>query len=153
MQHPFITFVLLFFVLPFFVLGQYAIYRTNVPLWTGFQIGFTQFFGRMGLCLPVQALLALFGGLIFTFLNSALLWTYYDIIGWNLNLALTLKNKIALWLTIGTGAFIVFLFMNLMITASVIAYYTLIEINEATQLKQRIQKIGTARKIRGLARE
>jgi uncharacterized membrane protein SpoIIM required for sporulation len=153
MQHPFINFVVLFFVLPFFVLGQYAIYRTNVPLWTGLQIGFTQFFGRMGLCLPVQTLLALFGGLIFTFLNSALLWTYYDIIGWNLNLALSLKNKIALWLTIGTGAFIVFLFMNLMITASVIAYYTLIEINEATQLKQRIQKIGTARKIRGLARE
>jgi hypothetical protein len=107
----------------------------------------------MGLVIPVQIMLAAFGGMVFTFLNSIILWTYYDIIGWNLNLAVTLKNKIAMWLSVGTGAFIIFFFLSLAITAVVIAYYTLIEINEANQLSQRIQKIGTTRKIRGLVRE
>ncbi|MEY4934778.1 MAG: hypothetical protein RIS64_1137 [Bacteroidota bacterium] len=152
-QHGFIVFVIMGFGLPLFGLCQYSIYRENINLFSGFQRGFSQFFGRMGLVIPVQIMLAAFGGMVFTFLNSIILWTYYDIIGWNLNLAVTLKNKIAMWLSVGTGAFIIFFFLSLAITAVVIAYYTLIEINEANQLSQRIQKIGTTRKIRGLVRE
>jgi uncharacterized membrane protein SpoIIM required for sporulation len=152
-QHGLIVFVIMGFGLPLFGLWQYSIYRENANLFSGFQRGFTQFFGRMGLLIPVQIMLAALGGMVFTFLNSVILWTYYDIIGWNLNLAATLKNKIAMWLSVGTGAFIIFFFLSLAITAVVIAYYTLIEINEANQLSQRIQKIGTTRKIRGLVRE
>jgi hypothetical protein len=152
-QHGFMVFVIMGLGLPLFGLWQYSIYRENKNLFSGFQRGFSQFFGRTGLLIPVQIMLAAFCGMVFTFLNSVILWTYYDIIGWNLNLAATVKDKIAMWLSVGTGAFIIFFFLSLAITAVVIAYYTLIEINEANQLSQRIQKIGTTRKIRGLVRE
>ncbi len=152
-QHSFIVFVIMSLGLPLFGLWQYSIYRENRNLFSGLQRSWSQFFSRMSLLIPVQIMLAALGGMVFTFLNSLILWTYYDIIGWNLNFAATLKDKIAMWLSVGTGAFIVFLFLSLAITAVVIAYYTLIEINEANQLSQRIQKIGTARKIRGLVRE
>jgi hypothetical protein len=152
-QHGFMVFIIMCFGLPLFGLWQYSIYRENTHLISGLQRGFSQFFGRMSLLITVQAMLAALGGMVFTFLNSVILWTYYDIIGWNLNIAANLKNKIAMWLSVGTGAFILFFFLSLAITAFVIAYYTLVEINEANQLSQRIQKIGTTRKIRGLVRE
>jgi hypothetical protein len=152
-QDGFIVFIMMCFGLPLFGLWQYSIYRENMNLISGFQRGFSQFFGRMSLLMTVQGMLAALGSMVFTFLNSVILWTYYDIIGWNLNLVPTLKNKIAMWLSVGTGAFILFFFLSLAITAFVIAYYTLVEINEANQLSQRIQKIGTTRKIRGLVRE
>jgi hypothetical protein len=152
-QHGFIVFLIMGFGLPLFGLWQYSIYRENLNLFAGLGRGFSQFFGRMSLLIPVQFMLAALGGMVFTFLNSVILWTYYDIIGWNLNLPTALKNKIAMWLSVGTGAFIIFFFLSLCVTSFVIAYYTLIEINEANQLSQRIQKIGTSRKIRGLARE
>jgi uncharacterized membrane protein SpoIIM required for sporulation len=152
-QHGFLTFCMMVLGLPAFILWQYSIYRDDVNLLVGLQKGLSQFFGNMGLLIPVQIMLATLGSMVFTFLNSTILWTYYNIIGWNINVAETLKDKIAMWLSIGTGMFILLFFINLMLTAAVLAYYTLIEINEANQLSQRIQKIGTARKIRGLARE
>jgi hypothetical protein len=152
-QHSFYVFLIMVLGLPAFVLWQYSIYRENLNILEGLQRGFSQFLGRMSLLIPVQIMLASLAAMVFTFLNSVILWTYYDIIGWNLNLAATLKNKIAMWLSIGTGAFILFFFLSLAVTAVVIAYYTLVEINEANQLSQRIQKIGTTRKIRGLVRE
>jgi hypothetical protein len=152
-QHGFWVFAIMGLGLPVFILWEYAIYRENVNLFVGLQKGVSQFFGNMGLLIPVQIMLAALGSMIFTFLNSTILWTYYNIIGWNINVAETLKDKIAMWLSIGTGAFILLFLISLMITAVVFAYYTLIEINEANHLSQRIHKIGTARKIRGLVRE
>ena len=58
----------------------------------------------------------------------------------------------AIMMTFAT-MFLLYLEMILFLTGTGLLYYTLVEIKEAPNLKERIQYIGKHKKIRGLERE
>ncbi len=92
--------------------------------------------------------------LMFAFLNSSLTSLYIWLIGWNFSFYNQSQLDAGLVITMTfLAAFLLFLIIALFVTAISFTFYSLIEINEALSLVQRILQIGMGRKIKGMARE
>jgi uncharacterized membrane protein SpoIIM required for sporulation len=92
--------------------------------------------------------------LMFALSNSMLTNFYMWIIGWNFSFYTQsqLDTGVVVAMTF-VAAFLLFTIIALFATALSFTFYSLLEINEANSLVERIQQIGMGRKIRGMARE
>ena len=75
-------------------------------------------------------------------------------IGWNMSfMAHTQLDEAAVVIMTFVAAFTIFINYMLFFTAYGFLYYSLLEINEANSLLEKIKQIGIGKKIQGLARE
>lgn len=92
--------------------------------------------------------------LLFSLLNSSLFYFYMWIVGWNFSFFHQAQLDVGVVIAMTFfAAFSLFLIFGLFFTALSFTFYSLLEINEANSLMQRIEHIGLGRKIRGMARE
>jgi uncharacterized membrane protein SpoIIM required for sporulation len=148
-------FILLVVVLPWIVINGFLMMRF------GFNFNYLKSFKHtawlMGtsreLTFGVVAMQVFVGWLMFSVMNSSLFYFYGWIIGWNFSFYNQSQLDAGVVVAMTFLAAFLFLVIALFITALSFTFYSLLEINEANSVMQRIEKIGMGRKIRGMVRE
>ena len=143
-------------LLPFFGLWAFMMFRF------GFGFKFIRAWqhtwglinAHLGLVIGAYLTLLLVGWLMFSLTNSSLLYFYLWIVGWNMSfLSEARLDEIVVIMMTFVSTFTLFTIFSLIFTSIGFLFYSLLEINEANSLLERIKQIGKARKIRGMARE
>ncbi|MBL7814608.1 MAG: stage II sporulation protein M [Saprospiraceae bacterium] len=144
------------FVLPFFGLWAYVMYRFgfNFKFFKALQHTWWLINTHLSLVIGSYLTLLLVGWLIYSLTNSSVLYFYLWMIGWNFSFLsqARLDEFVVLFLCF-TSTFTIFTIFSLIFTTIGFLFYSLLEINEANNLLNRIKQIGMSRKIRGMARE
>ena len=107
-------------------------------------------FGRI---LSVMLVFLMIGFLSFALLDTGLFWLYFDLISWLSTAEGSKLEALSVMLQVGTSVFMIALILGLIILGLGILYYTLLEIQEAPGLRQKIDQIGAHQQIRGLEKE
>lgn len=107
-------------------------------------------FGRI---LSVMLVFLMVGFLFFSLLDTALFWLYLDLISWVSTAEGSELEALSVILQVGTSMFMIFLILGLMIMGLGLLYYSLLEIQAAPGLRERVSKIGQHQQIKGLEKE
>jgi uncharacterized membrane protein SpoIIM required for sporulation len=152
--HEFWTAMFLLVAFPFMALWMYLMYRDNYNILNGIRHAWWLMGSGTGLSFGTYYVMLLTGYLFFAFLNSAFLWLYMWFVGWNLSfLSDGHFDQTIIVITALLASFTLFINFMLLFTACGFLFYSLLEINEANSLIQKIKNIGFGKKIQGLARE
>ena len=148
--------IMLVVVLPWFAINGFLMMRF------GFNFNYLKAFKHTAwligsnrqLLFGVVGIMFVVSWLIFSLLNSSLFYFYMWIVGWNFSFfqQSQLDAGVVIAMTF-FAAFSMFIIIGLFFTALSFTFYSLLEINEANSLMERIEQIGLGRKIRGMARE
>ncbi|MFK7934257.1 MAG: stage II sporulation protein M, partial [Saprospiraceae bacterium] len=147
------TYLLLGIAMPILALWAYVTYEEKQFIFTSLSRTFTllngQFLSLFGLFLSVT-LLALF---LFSILDTMVLWFFFEPLTWLFPYdQATLDNLNVMLLT-----FITMLSLHLLLAIIFVGigllYYSLLEVQEATSLLEKVRRIGATRFIKGLERE
>ena len=93
------------------------------------------------------------GILFYTLIDTGLLWFFFDVIGWNFSLDATGMDKLLSVLLAFTSVFFISLVFSVMAIGQGLQYYTLIQIEEAADLKKKIKLVGVSKQIQGIEKE
>jgi uncharacterized membrane protein SpoIIM required for sporulation len=144
----------LFAVFPFMALWLYLMYRDNFNVFNGIRHAWWLMGSGVGLSYGTYYVMLVIGFLFFSFLNSAFLYLYMWFVGWNLSfLSQTHFDQTIVVISSVLASFMIFINFMLFFTASGFLFYSLLEINEANSLMDKIKQIGVGKRIQGLARE
>ena len=147
------TFLLFIFAVPLIFLWQYAAHREQVNIFKGLPRMNSLLSGNYGKLLGIFSLL-LFASLFFYSLaDTALVNFFFSVINWVVHFDQSTMDNLSIILLTFFNMFLINLVL-VVITAGVgIAYYNLLEVNEAGELLRKIKTIDLKRRIRGLERE
>ncbi len=95
-------------------------------------------------------IISLLGSIFFFIFNSPFLFFYFEIITWNLNLESETLNKIFQVFMTLVSLFAIGVAVPLVLIGIGFKYHSLVEINEAAELKQRISNIGIKKQRYGM---
>jgi uncharacterized membrane protein SpoIIM required for sporulation len=147
-------FLFIFVFLPFFALWLFLMYRDGFGILQGVQHTWWLMGSGVTLSYATHYIMQVLGFLFFAALSSGFLYLYLMFIGWNLSFVSQARfDTLVVMMMAFVSVFTLFVNFMLFFTAFGFLYYSLLEINEASSLLDRIKGIGVAKKIRGLARE
>ncbi len=147
------TFFLIFFALPILILWIYVMVWEQRGLFSSLGRTFSFAGNNYGRILSSFFIFYLIGILFYTFIDTGLLWFFFEVIGWNFSLD---QNTMDLFLSVllaFTSIFFISLIFSMMVIGQSFQYYTLLEIEEAPSLKERIKFIGGGKRIQGMEAE
>ncbi|MDX1665719.1 MAG: stage II sporulation protein M [Saprospiraceae bacterium] len=144
---------LLVFVAPFALLWIFVMQRESLPPFRGFIRTIMLLSGQYARALSLILLSSLVGILFFTLMDTFLMWSFFDLIGWIIHLESEAMNQLSVLLLIFFSYFLIHLIFSGIVAGVGLLYYSLLEIRDAPYLKKRIDNIGRARQIQGLERE
>ncbi len=101
----------------------------------------------------LSLLFLLVGLLFYSLTNTALAWFYLDLLSWVVQLPEAGMAKLSTAALTFISLWVLYLVMGLALSGGALLYYTLLEIQEAPDLRQRIQRIGLQHRIQGLEKE
>jgi uncharacterized membrane protein SpoIIM required for sporulation len=101
----------------------------------------------------LSLLFLLVGLLFFSLVNTTLSWFYLDLFSWVVQLPAEAMAQFSTIVLTFISVWVLYLVMAMVLVSGGLLYYSLIEIQEAPQLRQRIQDIGLQRRIQGLEKE
>lgn len=153
-SHSTWLFLFFFSFLPFVAIWQYMIYCNNFNITRGIRQTLWLMGSGLVLSYSTHYIMLLLVYLFFAVLNSGLVYLYLMFIGWNMSFVSQLQfdEWVVILMTFIAG-FTIFINMMLLYTAYGFLYYSLLEINEANSLLDKINNIGMGKKVQGLARE
>ena len=147
-------FLFIFIFMPFFALWLFLMYRDGFGIMRGVQHTWWLMGSGVTLSYATHYIMQVLGFLFFAALSSGFLYLYLMFIGWNLSFVSQARfDSLVVILMAFVSAFTLFMNFMLFFTAFGFLYYSLLEINEASSLLDKIKMIGVSKKIRGLARE
>jgi len=147
------TLYLFLAVLPLALTWAHAAQVENENNWTAIGRTFSLLRGNVGRAAGLVLVLFLVGMLFFFITDTILLWFYLDLVSWIIPLEEAQMTQFSVVLLTFISFLILNLILALFITGFGLLYYTLQEVREAGHLRQRIQEIGVARRIKGLEQE
>lgn len=147
------TFIILCLLLPFLAFWAYVAYEEKRSIFNSFSRTWEllngQFLQLLGVFLTV-ALLAFF---LFSILDTMVLWFFFEPITWLLPFEQETLDNITIILLTFFSMLSLHLLLSMIFIGIGLLYYSLLEIQEATSLLQKIRNIGQTRYIKGLERE
>ena len=146
----------IFVLFPFFGLWAMMMFRFGFKFNFFKAIQHTRWLSSSNLSLVISShlIMLVIGWLFFSLANSFLMNFYLWMIGWNLSyLNQSQLDSIVVIVMTFVAAFSFFLIFALFLTSVSFVFYSLLEINEANSLLNKIEQIGMSRKIRGMIRE
>ena len=148
-------FSLLFFVvLPFLCLWLYLCYRDGLNIFAGIQHTQWLMGSGWGLSYATHFIMLTMSYLLFSALSSGFLYLYLTFIGWNMSFVEQAKfDNIVVMITTFVNVFVFYINLLFFFTANGFLYYSLLEVNSAQSLLDKIKEVGMGKKIQGLARE
>ncbi|GAB5552029.1 MAG: hypothetical protein Sapg2KO_16200 [Saprospiraceae bacterium] len=135
------------------LLWIYTVIAERRPSFTGLQRSLVLLSGMYSKALSTLLIFLMIGFLFFSLLDTALFSLYFDIIGWFTNLEGDQLESFSMILQVTTSMFMIFMILSIIGLGFGILYHSLLEIQEAPGLAQRIKTIGQQRSIRGLDKE
>lgn len=153
MTESWYTFFMVFFGFPVLFLWIYVIIWERGGIVQSLGRAFSLMGNNYGRMLSLFFIYFLTGILFYTFIDTGLLWFYFDVIGWNFSLDKDAMDQLLSILLAFTSIFFISLIFSLMVIGQSLQYYTLLEIEEAPSLKEKIKYIGGSQRIQGLEKE
>ena len=147
------TFFLIFFALPVLLLWSYIMVWERGGIFQGLGRTFLLMGNNYGKMLSLFFIFYLTGILFYTFIDTGLLWFYFDVIGWNFSLDKDTIDQLLSLMIAFTSVFFMSLILSMMAIGHSLQYYTLLEIEEAPNLKEKIKYIGGVKRIQGMEAE
>ncbi len=147
------TFLLLLFLGQLAVLWAYVTYREKVHAGRGLLRMFRILGVQYGRSFGLSLLMLLVSTLFFSITDSALLWLYLDVITWVVHLPESAMAQFSAVLLTVLHLFMLGFLALLYCIGCGLLYHSMLEMQEAPALLQKIQTIGTGRTIRGLEKE
>ncbi len=144
---------LFIFIAPFFFLWAFISFYENKDLFTAFAKTMQLLSGSYGRSLGLFVMLMILGMLFYSILDSSILWFFVDFIGWNFSFEGDGKEQMTTILVTFIAMVILLLVVPVWLLGMGILYFTLIEINEAPSIKEKIKYIGLRKNIQGIAKE
>ena len=120
-----------------------AAFSKSLSLWSP---NFSRVFG-------LSFMLLLTGVLFYSLVNTVLAWFFLDLVTWVVQLDEAGMDQLSIVLLTFLSVWLLYLVGAMLLLGGGFLYYTLLEIQEAPGLRQRIQHIGQQARIRGLERE
>jgi uncharacterized membrane protein SpoIIM required for sporulation len=108
---------------------------------------------RIGRVLHLSLIMFLITVFFFLLLDTVIVWFILDFIGMNFQFEQTGMTDLATIMMAVLTVFVLFLSSTVYFIGGWLAYYSLLEIQEADYLRDRIQQIGQQAQLRGLAKE
>ena len=141
-------------IMPFMAQWMYLMYRDGFGVINGVRHAWWLIGSGLASTYGTHYIMLSVSYLIFAFLNSAFLYFYMLFVGWNMSFVSGSHfDEMVVILTAFMSAFTMFLNFMLFFTAMGFQYYSLLEINEANSVLEKIKLIGVSRKLQGMARE
>ncbi len=141
------------FVGPIFLIWMYSFFSEGRGVGSGLgrSLGLLQsHFGRV---LGLSLLLGVLSLVLFSILHSSILWLYVEIVTWNFALESDTLLRLQTIIATFTGVFMLGLLAEVFLLGMALQYHTLLEIHEAPHLLERVQQIGTVKRIQGMVKE
>jgi len=101
----------------------------------------------------LSLLFLLVGLLFFSLVNTTLSWFYLDLFSWVVQLPKDAMAQFSAIVLTFISVWVLYFILAMVLISGGLLYYSLIEIQEAPQLRQRIQAIGSQQRIQGLEKE
>ncbi len=147
------TLFLLLFAVPVAMLFNFVLMTEEVHLWPGLHRTAFLLSGTYSRLLSLFLTLSLVGLLLFSLLDTMIMWTFLDLISWVVQFEEQLMNELSVVVLTFTTTFFLHMITGMLLTGIGIIYYSLREIQQADALRARVQTIGKQRRIQGLERE
>ena len=147
------TYFLVLFGLPLLLLWVYIIIWEREGLFQSLGRTFSLAGNNYGRILSLFFIFYLIGFLFYTFIDTGLIWFFFDVIGWNFSLDQNTMDQLLSVLLAFTSIFFISLIFSMMVIGLSLQYYTLLEIEEAPSLKEKIKFIGGTKRIQGMEAE
>ncbi len=147
------AFLLFTFIGPIIFLWMFVNYYEEVNVFQGLGKTFSLVSGNFGSLIGLYVILVLIGGLFYGFIDTAFIWFFFEMIGWNLSLEQTAMDQVLSMLLAFSSLFFMSLIYVIMALGAGLIYFTLLEIEEAPSLKKRIKYIGYRKRIQGMEAE
>ncbi|MFT5384591.1 MAG: hypothetical protein ACI81W_001992, partial [Saprospiraceae bacterium] len=147
------TFLLFVFLAPILFLWMFINYYEEVNIFRGLGRTFSLISGNYGSLISLSVLLVLIGILFYGFIDTVLVWLFFDMIGWNLSLEQSAMDQFLSMLLAFISIFFMSLIYVIMCIGGGLIYFTILEIEEAPSLKERIKNIGIRKRIQGIEAE
>jgi len=100
--------------------------------------------------LGLALILSLLGAIFFFIFNSPFLFFYFEVITWNLNMETETLSKIFQVFMTFVSIFAMGIVVPIVLTGIGFKFHSLLEINEANEIKERITKIGIRKQRYGM---
>lgn len=153
MTDSWFTFFLIFFALPVLLLWVYVMVWEQKNLFSSLGRTFSFASNNYGKMLSSFFIFYLTGFLFYTFIDTSLIWFFFDVIGWNFSLDQNTMDQFLSVLLAFTSVFFISLIFSMVVIGQSLQYYTLLEIEEAPSLKEKIKFIGGVKRIQGMEAE
>ncbi len=146
-------FLLFMFCFPAVALWLFVAHKEDKGLFSSLGKTFSIITGSFGRFFVVNAILGVIAMILFVFIDSPFLWFYYEVLQWNFVMEeTTIIKSVALFSTFITVFALNLIFPMIVIGMSYM-YYTMDEIRNAGNLKERVQQIGVRKRVFGLEKE
>jgi uncharacterized membrane protein SpoIIM required for sporulation len=147
------TVLLFFFVFPLLLLWMFVMRWEGKNVFTALGRALRLLSGEVMRWLGLTFLLAIIAFLLFALLDTSILWFVIDFIGMNFAFDATAMDNLAAVLLTFFSLTVFYMIFSIFLYGAGIAYFTLLEVLEANDLRERLEGIGFERRIRGLAKE
>lgn len=137
-------------LLPIFTLWMFVAHKENITFFSSLGRTFGLLGGSWMRPFVVFGILSFIGFVTYVLVDSPIAWLYFEVVQWNLALeGDVLTTVVTLFSTFMTIFVLGLIFPFLLISMSFV-YFTLLEIQDAKSLKERIETIGERKKVYGL---
>ena len=143
--------VVLFAVVP--AIWGYCSYREGRNSLSAFSKSLSLWSPSFSRVFSLSFTLLLVGLLFYSLVNTVLAWFFVDLVTWVVSLDQAGMDQLSVVLLAFLSVWLLYLVSAMLLLGGGLLYYTLLEIQEAPGLRQRIQEIGLQTRIRGLEKE
>jgi uncharacterized membrane protein SpoIIM required for sporulation len=143
--------VVLFAVVP--AVWGYCSYREGRNSLSAFSKSLSLWSPNFSRVFSLSFTLLLVGLLFYSLVNTVLAWFFLDLVTWVVSLDQAGMDQLSVVLLAFLSVCLLYLVSAMLLLGGGLLYYTLLEIQEAPGLRQRIQEIGLQTRIRGLEKE
>lgn len=124
-------------------LNSLAAFSNSISLWSP---NFSRIFS-------LSFILLLIGAIFYSLVNTMLVWFFFDLVSWVVQLDEGGMEQLSVVLLTFLSVWLMYLVAVMLLLGGGLLYYTLLEIQEAPGLRERIQEIGKQERIKGLVKE
>ncbi len=144
---------LLFFLFPLAILITYTSIREDKNIFSAIGRTFQLLGGNLNRSFGLFLLLLVSSILFFSLTDTLLVQFFFALVGWVVSFDQNTMDELSIILLTYLNTFVFYFLMTLFMLGFGLLYYTILEINEAPDLMNRIKQISPERRIRGLQKE
>ncbi len=145
--------LLLFILIPFLLMTIFISQKEGINFFAALIRGLSLMKKNLSQVISLLILVSVLGILLFSIMDTSILWFYLEFIGWNISVDQSTMDQLVYGSLIYIAIFILCLVLSLFTFCFGLLYFSLVEIAEAPWLHEAVANIGRHKSIRGLEKE